>query len=335
VLPETHPLCLAYDAPGAPATELNRLVGECDLVLAVGCKLSHNGSHGFRLQLSESRLVRVDTAREVMGRAYPAHLEIEADARIFLEALLAHLGHAGGASDWDADEVGRRRARLSSVGSSLPEPTLAGLAAARFFSLLRDAIGETSVVSTDSGLHQYLVRRYFPVLAPRTLVTPADFQAMGFGIPAAIGAAVATGQPAVAIVGDGGLNIAGLELLTAVRERLRLAVVVLVDRHFGLIRAQQLRQTGHPVGVEIPVSDLELLAASVGAAHRRVGTAAERDLGAALGQDGVTIVEVPVEDTDQFARARAYGLALSLGRAVLGPRGPRRIADALRGRRQA
>ena len=83
---------------------------------------------------------------------------------------------------------------------------------------------------------------------------------MGFGIPAAIGAGIATGERAVAVTGDGGLDIVGLELLTAVRERVPLTVIVLVDGYLGLIRVSQRARTGREAGVDISVPDLELFA---------------------------------------------------------------------------
>ena len=139
-------------------------------------------------------------------------------------------------------------------------------------------------MTADSGMHQFLLRAHFPVLAPGSLVVPANYQSMGFGIPAAIGAALATGERTVAVVGDGGLNIAGFELLTAARSGARVTVVVLVDRHFGLIRAQQLRRAGNAFGVDIPVADLRLLAESLGAGHVLVDDLEGADLRRALGR---------------------------------------------------
>ena len=122
---------------------------------------------------------------------------------------------------------------------------------------------------------------------------------MGYGIAGAIGAAAATGRPAVAVVGDGGLNIGATELLTAVRERLDLLVVVFVDNAFGLIRLQQLGRTGHESGVVIPAPDLGALTRAVGARHGVVDdvAAAAGMSGHALTAGGVTVVDVRVEDS--------------------------------------
>jgi acetolactate synthase I/II/III large subunit len=136
--------------------------------------------------------------------------------------------------------------------------------------MLRDVLPRTSIVVTDSGRHQYLVRRHYPVLTPRGLIIPADFQSMGFGLPAALGAALAEpDRQVVAVVGDGGLAMTGFELGTAVREGVRLAVIVWNDGGYGLIRTQQLREYGSSHGVDHEIPDLEALAAGLGADFHR------------------------------------------------------------------
>ena len=68
---------------------------------------------------------------------------------------------------------------------------------------------------------------------------------MGFGIPAAVGAAIsAPHRKIVAVVGDGGMAITGLELLTAIREGLNLTVIVFNDGYLGLVRRNQLENYG-------------------------------------------------------------------------------------------
>ena len=121
-----------------------------------------------------------------------------------------------------------------------------------------------------------LARRYHRVLAPRGLIVPSNLQSMGFALPAAIGAALAEPRrPVVALLGDGGLLMSGLELATAAREGLALTVIVLVDGHYGQIRLKQLRDTGRPFATDLPRVGLEALAEAVGV-----------DLPAARGRSG-------------------------------------------------
>lgn len=333
IISERHPLSLVHDVPGASTAVLDELLGAADLVLCIGCKLSHNGSRGFRLRLPPETLVRIDASPDAMGPPYPASLELVADAGPCLAVVADRVAAGTAASTWTEETVADVRRRLGEASSPLPEPTVAGGTPQRLFAALREALPDDAVVTADSGLHQFLLRAHFPVLAPGTLVVPANYQSMGFGIPAAIGAALATGERTVAVVGDGGLNISGFELLTAVRAGARVTVIVLVDRHFGLIRAQQLRRAGHAFGVDIPVADLRLLAESLGAAHVLVEDVEGADLGRALGAADVVLIEVPTDAPEPTARDRARNLGVSLARTTVGPGALGEMYDALRPRR--
>ena len=312
---------------------MNELVDACDLVVALGVKLSHNGSLGTALRLPPDKLVRVDASAAVLDRAYPAAVTVEADSGRFL-AELTGLISGSRASTWTDTEVAEWRDRLAAAAVLPREPLMAGLEPADVFAALRRHLPDTAVVTTDSGLHQYLVRRHLPVLAPRTLLVPADFQSMGFGLPAAIGASAGTGRAAVAVIGDGGFAISGLELATAVHNRISVTVVVLVDRSFGLIRRQQLRRTGHESGVELPALDVGLVAAAAGARHHRLeaGTC-EEVFAQAFGSEMVAVIEIETDDSRSSAHDRRLGIAATTARSLLGGSSAERIADALKRRR--
>jgi acetolactate synthase-1/2/3 large subunit len=192
---------------------------------------------------------------------------------------------------------------------------------AELLGAVRAALPRDGILVTDSGLHQSLVRRHFPVLAPRGLMCPSDFQSMGFGVPAAIGAALgAPGRRVVAVVGDGGFAMAGMELLTAVRERVPVAVIVLNDGQLGLIREQQLREYGHAHAVTIDGLDIAAMAAAAGAQHVRLEGNAEEVLRDALARDWPVVVEVAVGDSAGQRAAHAAGFVKQAARGLLGDR---------------
>ncbi len=330
VVSELHPSALPFDSPGAPTSAINELLDQADLIVAIGVKFSHNGSLGFALRLPQERLIRVDASGDVLARGYPAAVSVEADAAQLLAAVHERLA-ARTASEWTPGEVAAHRTRLASAAASVGEPQLAGGPAADVFRHLREAMPAASVAVADSGLHQYLLRRHLSVLAPRTLLVPANLQSMGFGLPAAIGAAVATGSPAFAVIGDGGFALGGLELATAVHAGIPLVVLVLVDGSFGLIRLQQLRRTGHESGVDLPAIDVGLVAQAVGAEHVRLETDRLGSVFPAAAASGkVTVVEVPVGD-GHLKQARRQGLAQSAAGTLLGRQTASRLKRIARG----
>jgi acetolactate synthase-1/2/3 large subunit len=327
---EDHPLSLGLELDSGSSETLNALVDAADVVLAIGCKFSHNGSRGFALRIAPEKLIHVDASGDVLGANYPARIAVRGDAGAFLDALLVAMGSAAHPG-FDRAELERFRERAKARSTSV-EPRVHGVpsgTAAEFFAILRSVLPREAILVTDSGLHQALARRYFRVLAPRGLITPTNLQSMGFGIGAAIGACIAEpGRPVVAVVGDGGIAMSGLELLTAVRERLRLVVVAFVDGAYGLIRMQQLSTSGHAFATEFDPPDVAELAATIGANYLRLEGDAQSVLREALAFDGVTLVEVGVGDSASVRWMRAKTLA----RRGAGPRAGRWLRR-LRGRR--
>ncbi|MDN5864196.1 MAG: thiamine pyrophosphate-binding protein [Gammaproteobacteria bacterium] len=321
VVPEDHRLSLGFELGNHRPQSLNALVEASDLVLAIGCKFSHNGSRGFRLRIPQDKLIHVDASQRVLGANYPAHLAIHADAKGFLAALLPQLAATAtkpGGFYPAAVEQWRERCRTEDA-YQIAEPRIHGVPAGKpeaFFAALRRTMPRASCLVTDSGQHQDLARRYFRVLCPRGLITPTNLQSMGFGIGAAMGACLADPERRiVALIGDGGLAISGLELLTAVRERLRLTVIVFADGAFGAIRNQQLAASGRAFATALPDLDCAGLAAAIGANYLRLDADADSVLSDALQAPCVTLVEVALGDSLPMHWTRARGTAKSL----LGP----------------
>lgn len=319
VVPEDHRCALAFDSDRGGLHELNDLLEDADLILALGCKFSHNGTSGFRLNLPQDRLVHVNTDPEALGSSYPARLAIEAR----VEDVLAVVGGAPhSASKWTEVELARAKARIGAIRPpSVPEPRFAGVPGGTpeaFFQALRAAVPREGVVVTDSGLHQVMTRRYFQVLRPGGLMTPADLQSMGFGVPAAIGAAIAEpDRPVVSIVGDGGFLMTAMDLACAAREKVPVTVVVFNDGYLNLIRIQQLRDAGFGSAVSLETPHLEALAAAMGVDYRLVDGDPTSVLRGAIAHAGPTLVEVRLGDSNAMRRMHGVGLATAVARRAL------------------
>jgi len=138
-------------------------------------------------------------------------------------------------------------------------------------------------------------------MIPRGLIIPADFQSMGFGLPAAIGAKFALGdRPVIAIIGDGSIGMCGMELLTIAREKLRLLVVVFNDGALGQIRQQQLAQFGHAHATLLRCLSLQSLAEATGVKYFCLQGDAEGILRQAFETDGPALLEVVIRDSAEM-----------------------------------
>jgi acetolactate synthase-1/2/3 large subunit len=320
LLPEDHPLNLGFDQFSGEIEELNALLTSADLIVVIGAKLGHNGTTGFNLRLSKERLVHVDASAEIIGANYPVSLGVAADAG---DALIPLRNANLPASAWTADELDAWRRRIRCF-EQVNEPRVAGTPAGdarSFFEALRRSLPADAIVVLDSGTHQILARRYYKVLAPGGLIFPSDLQSMGFGIPTAIGACIgAPKRVVVAVVGDGGFAMTGMELLSAAREGVSLVVIVFVDGALGQIRFQQLAEYGATHAVKLRNPDFGLFAAAVGAHHELIGENIEMAVHDAIGHGGVVVLEVPVGDTIRIVRKAAVSRVKAVTRRAIGQR---------------
>jgi acetolactate synthase-1/2/3 large subunit len=336
VLPEDSGFNVAFDPFAGDTRVVNELAQRSDLIVAIGCKLGHASTAGFELELPPARLIHIDASAEVVGANYPASLMVIADAG---DALRAILDSNPARSGWAAGEIESWRSRAATLAPDPWEPCIAGTAARdarNFFETLRGAIPRAAILVLDSGLHQVLARRHYRVLSPGGLIMPTDLQSMGFAIPTAIGARLASpARVVVALLGDGGFAMTALALLPAVAEGISLVVIVFVDGKFGQIRMQQLSSYGVDHGVAVENPDMELLASAVGARYELVNDGNLADVICnAVAYAGVTIVEVIVGDTPKIRRKSAISRVRETSRRVAGPQLFGIVAKLFRRRRK-
>ncbi|MBZ5560696.1 MAG: hypothetical protein LAO77_25870 [Acidobacteriia bacterium] len=197
-------------------------------------------------------------------------------------------------STWDLAAVRHRvvadRGRLC--------PSSERLAAHRVVQITADAAAPTARVTVDAGAHMFPSTMLWPVAEPNRMLISNGLSTMGFALPAAIGAALQDNTgPVIALTGDGGLLMCAAELLTAVRERLHVIVVVFSDASLSLIDIKQRQRAYASTGVSLGAIAWRSLAESFGAAAHVASTEAEltRALTRALGHRGPSLLEVKVD----------------------------------------
>ncbi|MGZ3641529.1 MAG: thiamine pyrophosphate-dependent enzyme [Candidatus Limnocylindrales bacterium] len=302
VFDNEHPFYLGMSGLGAAASVRQRLLA-ADVILALGTRLNELASYDYTVPAPGTRLLQVDIEPGFPGDRRQPDLAVRADARRFLAAALACLE-----DDPDGvlprDREARHRAiaadRASYLAASTPPERVPGTPVdpATVVRAVNALLPDDAVITSDAGNFAGWYTRYLRMRHGQRFLGPTS-GAMGYALPAAIGAAAAEpGRPVVALAGDGGLAMLMAELETAVREHLSLVVLVHDNGRFGTIRSYQERQhPGRVVATELGPIDFAAVAEACGAAAIRVARDADvaDAVAAAVAAAGVTVVHLTID----------------------------------------
>jgi acetolactate synthase-1/2/3 large subunit len=236
---------------------MSPLFAQADGMLAIGCRFTQVATGTWALRPPQA-LAQIDVDRTELGRHYPVVLGVQADAREALRALLALLPDAPRAT-WADANAPREPGRMGGMD---------------LCSTLRRALPRDTIVVADVTQLAYRMLVDFPVYQPRTFLHPAGGVAMGYGLPAALGAkAMLPERPVVAVVGDGCFQMTGMELGTAMQEQLPVVIVLIHDGSLTLIKMiQHRRYQDRFLGVDLRNPDFGMLARAFGVRAWRVDT---------------------------------------------------------------
>src|SRR6266540_1962387 len=289
--PNSHPNYLGHPTLAAPA-EIVRPLAEADVVLVLGCRLSEITTQGYALPAPGARVVQVDIDPASLGATAAVEWAVPAPVGPFAAALLEAAARPAGRDrpaerDWSAGRDWSAE-HATYLRLSTPDVSYAGggVHPAQVVAAMARHLPADAVLANDAGNFSIFCHRYWRFDHPATQLGPTS-GAMGYGVPAAIGAALAApGRPVVALCGDGGFLMTGQEMETAVRCGAPVLAVVFANGLYGTIAMHQARELGRPAGVDIGPVDL--------AGYAR-----------ALGADAVT-VDAPDQLDDAFAAAAAF-----------------------------
>lgn len=298
-----HP-CYAGDLGVAPDPRLVERVRAADLVLAVGTRLGEMTSQGYRLldiPRPRQTFVHIHSDPEELGRVYQPDLAIVAGTRGAAGALAAMLPVERRA--WDGWTEAAHADYLDHIR---PVKVPGKLQMGEILAHLRGRLPEDTIVCNGAGNYAVWATRFWVYRSYRSQLAPTS-GSMGYGLPAAIAAALA--QPermVVAFAGDGCFQMTCQELATAVQHGCRLLVLVVNNGMYGTIRMHQERQYPARVsGTELVNPDFAALARACGAHGARVERTAEfpEALEAALGFDGPALIELVLDPEALTVRA--------------------------------
>ncbi len=290
----------------------NMAIDQADLIVALGARFSDRVTGKLAAYARHAKVIHVDCDPSSIGKNVPADLGIVADVKDVLTTVNSRIRKADH-GEWLAkiDEWRRRRPvsyRPMHQGVIMPQQVIE--------SIDRATRGR-AVIVTDVGQHQMWSAQFFRHNRARHFLTSGGMGTMGFGIPAAIGAAIARpDHKTVAVCGDGGAQMTFEEVVVAVEHKLPVTFVVLNNACLGMVRQWQelfygKRYSGSILSVKGRLAnerleqdlkydylpDLKRLAEAHGAEAYRVIDPAKLDstMRKAIASKRTTFVEVIVE----------------------------------------
>ncbi len=233
VLPSDHPLSLGMlGMHGAPYTNL--VLEECDLLVGLGVRFDDRATGKVAAFCPNAQFIHVDIDNSEIGKVLQPVQSIVADVGSVLELANRMLEEQRNTKWRQRVDQLKNDHPLDLDGKDelfRPYGAIAAVAA---------LVDDNANITTDVGQHQMWVAQAYPFVRPRQWISSGGLGTMGFGLPAAIGMALAApDHKTICFSGDGSLMMNIQEFATAAEHNLDLKVIVLNNNHLGLVRQQQ------------------------------------------------------------------------------------------------
>ena len=295
-LPTSHPQSVGM--LGFYGTETAReSISEADLILVLGCALGEQTTFGWRSEIFEkdALILQVDVDASQLNRVYKLDQGIAFDVGAVLNKLSANLAKR---NSW----FHRRPKKIQPQNDPVR-----GISAATFIQVLNSYLPDDAIVSADIGNHRLWVCDQLNVTRPEGLLQSCEFDAMGFSLPAAIGASIALpGTKIISISGDGGFVHTFGELSVAKEKGLPVVGIVFVDGALGILRHQAEEMYGKDYFTRLAKIDFAKFADALDIESRKVKNDKDLDqsIAWAINSSNPVLLSVAIDPNEVFPPLR-------------------------------
>ncbi|MCW5003759.1 acetolactate synthase large subunit [Enterobacter roggenkampii] len=233
MLPKAHPLSLGMlGMHGARST--NYILQEADLLIVMGARFDDRAIGKTEEFCPNAKIIHVDIDRAELGKIKQPHVAIQGDVAEVLAQLIPQTD-ATDRADWRqlvADLQREFPGAIPTEGDPLSHYGLINAVAA--------CVDDSAIITTDVGQHQMWTAQAYPLNRPRQWLTSGGLGTMGFGLPAAVGAALANpDRKVICFSGDGSLMMNIQEMATAAENQLDVKIILMNNEALGLVHQQQ------------------------------------------------------------------------------------------------
>ena len=273
---------------------------EADLIFGIGVRFSDRATGNVAKYAKGTKIIQIDPDFAEINKNVTVDLGIIADVKDAFCRIAAALGEQKHPA-W-RETVEALRADEAAMDAEMRKKAGNTLTPRRIFDIINEKKKPATVIATDVGQHQMWTAQYAKFDAARRFVSSGGLGTMGFGLGAAIGAQVATGDPTVLITGDGSFGMNLNELATAVTYRIPLIIVLFNNGVLGMVRQWQTLFFGGRYSNTVleRKTDFVKLAEAFGAVGVRVGTPEEFEKAFVEAQsvDGPVVIDALIDKDD-------------------------------------
>ncbi len=226
---------LSLGMPGMHgACYTNFILNDVDLLLAFGVRFDDRATGNVKKFCPQAKIVHIDIDRSEIDKIKKSNFSVTGDIGLALKQIMPFIN-----SDRRGDWI-RKIEKIKEEHPFLREKNSDFLHPINLIRTISNLVKPDTIITTDVGQHQMWVAQAYPFQYPRTLLTSGGLGTMGFGLPAAIGAALVNpDKRIVCISGDGSFLMNIQELATLADLNLNITTIIMNNGHLGLIRQQQ------------------------------------------------------------------------------------------------
>ena len=274
----------------------NKAIDEADLVIAVGTRFSDRVALNPDSFAKRAKIIQIDIDPSELGKNVDVDLSLTGDASYILQAILPYV-------EKTEHKLWMEQIRGWQKNDYKPADSDTELKPHQIIDEICNQAGPEAVYVTDVGQHQMWAAQNVSFKKPRRFISSGGLGTMGFGLGAAIGAAVGTGERSVLVTGDGSFGMCLNELTTAVTYNVPVVILLMNNGVLGMVRQwQTLFFNKHYSNTILDrKTDFVALARAFGANGEAVDTVAALDKAFehAFSCDGPYVIDCRI-DKDEF-----------------------------------
>ncbi|MDR1378729.1 MAG: hypothetical protein LBJ36_06705 [Synergistaceae bacterium] len=245
-IPIRHPLNAGHCGIQVGQPIGNRVFLDSDLVLGIGCRFTDRHTGAIEVYRGKRKFIHINVEQSEIGKIFQPDLGIVADSKKAVEALLIEARKKGKKSSHvDVAKLPEMRKELARKVDYDAKP----INPHRVFAELNKFFNSETLFTTGCGITQIWSGQLQDIDKPRHYLPSGGAGCLGYDIPAAFGASVATGKRSVAVMGDFGFTFHVQELAVCAANKVPVIVVIVNNAYLGLIRQNQKYAYGYECDV--------------------------------------------------------------------------------------